>query len=148
MDLEERFLEKVKIPDDPNDVESCWEWLGNKHRQGYGFFKVGEKNQLAHRVGYVLFNEGLLESGVKLLHKCDNTSCVCPYHLREGSQGDNVIDMVAKGRHRGTSKLTDDQVRAIRKDPRNQLTIEADMGLARGTVSRIKSRQRYSRVSD
>lgn len=145
MDIEKRFLDKVTIPDDP---DGCWEWQGNKHRQGYGFFKVGGKNMLAHRVSYVMFHEAILTPDVKLLHKCDNPGCVHPLHVSEGTPSDNMQDMVSKGRHRGTSKLTDDQVRGIRADPRPAQVIEKDMGLAGGTVSRIKRNLRYKRVSD
>ena len=148
MDIEERFLQKVLMPENPDE---CWEWQGNEHRQGYGFFKVGGragKNMLAHRVSYIHFHEAILTPDIKLRHKCDNPSCVHPLHVVEGTQGDNVRDMAQKGRHRGTSKLTDDQVRAIRADPRQQMIIETEMGLASGTVSRIKSGSRYGRVSD
>lgn len=148
MDVEERFLNKVAIPE---DSDACWEWQGNKHRQGYGFFKVGGKagvNMLAHRVSYALFHEASITSDIKLLHSCDNPGCVHPLHLTQGTQRDNVRDMVSKGRHVGTSKLSDDQVREIRRDPRPAQTIERDMGLATGTVSRIKNRKRYARVVD
>ncbi len=103
---------------------------------------------LAHRVSYALFHEASITPDVKLLHSCDNPGCVHPLHVSEGTQGDNVRDMVSKGRHVGTSKLTDDQVREIRLDPRPAQTIERDLGLAAGTVSRIKNFKRYVRVTD
>lgn len=145
MDIEKRFLDKVAIPDDP---DGCWEWQGNKHRQGYGFFKVGDKNMLAHRVSYVMFHEGALTPDIKLLHKCDNPGCVHPLHLSEGTHSDNMQDMVAKGRYVGQRKLTDDQVRAIRNDPRPALTIEKELGMGGGVVSRIKRKLTFKWVTD
>lgn len=126
---------------------SCWMWLGQTHRQGYGFFKVGGKNKLAHRLAFMLANERVPGHDIKLLHSCDVTACVNPEHLSEGSQRDNVMDMVNKGRHVGSSKLTDDQVQAIREDPRPQVVIENDYGLAKGTASKIKSGTIYSSVA-
>lgn len=139
--LAERFWSKVEKTD------GCWIWKANLHKQGYGFFKIGQKNYLAHRVAYALVTGEELDPEIKLLHSCDNTSCVNPMHLSKGTQRENVMDMVNKGRHVGCSKLTDDQVRAIRIDQRPQRVIEAEYGVALGTVSKIKSGKRYKRVS-
>lgn len=139
----ERFWNKVA-----KRASGCWEWTGNRHRQGYGFFKIGTLNKLAHRVAYSLHHGVELQRHNTLLHICDNPCCVNPAHLLLGTQAMNVQDMARKGRHRGTSLLTDEQVRSIRIDPRKGTTIEAEMGLAAGTVSRIKSRKIYARVID
>lgn len=138
--LAARFWSKVEKTD------GCWIWKANLHRQGYGFFKIGQTNKLAHRVAYSLTYGEDLDPKVKLLHSCDNTSCVNPEHLSKGTQLENVMDMVSKGRHVGTSKLTADQIMAIREDTRPMAVIERDLGLAGGTVSRIKSGKRYRRI--
>lgn len=141
--LSDRFWSKVKKGD------GCWEWTANRHRQGYGFFKIGGKhgrNVLAHRVSYELEHAVELGCGDVVLHKCDNPSCVRPDHLSLGTQADNVADMANKGRHRGASRLTDAQVKAIMNDGRVQLDIEREYGISGGTVSRIKSGKIYSRV--
>ena len=59
------------------------------------------------------------------LHKCDNRRCVRPLHLFKGTNIDNVNDKVRKGRQHhlvnvagesnGSAKLTNAQVRKIRK---------------------------------
>lgn len=60
-------------------------------------------------------------SGRVIGHSCDNRKCVNPEHLFLATQAENIADMVAKnrqakgGRVHG-SKLTAEDVRAIRRD--------------------------------
>lgn len=49
----------------------------------------------SHRMAYALTN-GPPENDV--LHRCDNRPCCNPAHLWDGTQADNMADMVAKGR--------------------------------------------------
>lgn len=80
-----------------------------------------------------------------MLHKCDTRSCINPAHLFAGSASDNMKDMVAKGRNvnvRGErnpgAKLTEEQVMAIKQDPRPQSRIALDYGVGRSTIGEIK----------
>lgn len=138
-----RFWSKVSV----GKPDACWPWKGNRHRQGYGFFKVGTRNVLAHRVAYCLTN-GLdilkFSSKIKVLHSCDNQPCCNPAHLFVGTQKNNIDDMIAKGR-RGTcsAKLTPEQVIAIRADDRPYADIAAEYGVARHTVYLVVTRRRW-----
>jgi len=53
---------------------------------------------LAHRASWII-HRGLI-GGFNVLHKCDTPSCVNPDHLFLGSQAENVMDSVRKGRHK------------------------------------------------
>jgi hypothetical protein len=76
-------------------------------------------------------------------HTCDNPRCIRVEHLIPGTRNDNVQDAVARGqqasrtRH-GMSKLTEEQVSAIRADTRTQQQIADDYCIHRGHVSKIK----------
>lgn len=99
----------------------CWKWTARKHRQGYGVYKDGHKGKsyYAHRISWTLL-VGPIPTGVKVLHKCDNTECSNPDHLFLGTQKDNMQDAERKGRMyhpKGSAshsaKLTDSDVLTI-----------------------------------
>jgi hypothetical protein len=89
-----RFWDKV----DKNGPNGCWNWIGFKHKYGYGYFTVGSskdgtrRKARAHR--FVMGEP----KGKVVMHTCDNTSCVNPAHLRIGTQTDNMRDMYDKKR--------------------------------------------------
>jgi len=93
MTAEERFWSKI------SKTESCWSWTGTIMKHGYGMLSIGGKFRLAHRYSWELFN-GHIPDGLYALHHCDNPLCVRPDHLFIGTQKDNIMDMMAKGRHR------------------------------------------------
>jgi hypothetical protein len=123
---------------------ACWPWVGGRNKAGYGLFGVDGACVLAHRKAYE-FEHGPIPAEVKILHSCDNRPCQNPDLLFPGSQADNVADMRAKGRERkatgerhALSKLTADQVAAIRADTRSQSVIAREYGVVQTTVSCIK----------
>lgn len=91
-----RFWSKVNKGLRPDD---CWIWTAGKSN-GYGIFRVGDNKTIsAHRYSYILHN-GKEPGSLFVCHRCDNPSCVNPDHLFLGTQGDNIQDMIDKGRFR------------------------------------------------
>lgn len=127
---------------------ACWIWLGAANRDGYGSIGVeGKKTMLAHRVSYLEFR-GEIPEGAKVLHHCDNPSCINPEHLFLGSQKDNVHDMIDKGRKavlKGSthprSKLTVaqvEQVAILRSQGLSQTEVGKALGITQAVVSKIE----------
>jgi hypothetical protein len=112
----DRFEMKVeKIP-----FDTCWWWTACKNADGYGTFWYDGKVRGAHIAAYLLFR-GTISIGQRVLHKCDNPSCVNPRHLWLGTQQENIRDCVsknrqAKGFRKANCKLTPESVLCIRKD--------------------------------
>lgn len=101
-----------------NGPGGCWIWMGYTHKFGHGWIGAKPQGVLAHRRGWEM-TRGPIPEGMFVLHKCDVPACVNPDHLYIGDRADNSADSVARHRHSfgtrtGTSKLTDEQVRAIR----------------------------------
>lgn len=113
-----RFMEKVEA----NDKNGCWIWKAGKRPDGYGeFVPIGKRSGLAHRESYRIF-KGPIKDKMFILHSCHNPSCVNPDHLRQGTNKDNVHDMLKakrnkqpSGENSGMSKLTSDIVQNIRE---------------------------------
>jgi hypothetical protein len=93
--LEQRFWYHVT----PND-SGCWEWTGSRvGHSGHGRVNINQKTHLAHRVAYEMCVADIPD-GLYVRHKCDNPPCVNPLHLEVGTQGDNMSDMISRGRAR------------------------------------------------
>lgn len=146
-------LDHYSIPE-PNS--GCYLWLGRSRVRDYGRLKVAGRNVLAHRLAFEQ-KHGRIDLGAKVLHRCDNPSCVNPDHLFAGSQIDNIADMVAKGRNRpspdrgsakGSAKLTESLIPAIRADRRRYRDIGASYAVSLSTICNIKAGKTWAHVGE
>ena len=100
-------------------TEGCWLWCGPVDSSGYGKLRIRFGFESAHRMAWRV-THGPIPRGQFVLHRCDTPPCVRPDHLFLGTQGDNMRDMVQKGRARprsgeanGQAKLTEADALAI-----------------------------------
>lgn len=83
----------------------CWEFVGRLDKDGYPRVKVFGKSYrlnrvvLAHKIGREL------QAGYLACHSCDNPACLNPDHLWEGSNRENIVDAVSKGRVVGPAQF-------------------------------------------
>lgn len=97
-------------------TDGCWLWRGTLRGDGYGIAWVAERLVRAHVFSWEQEN-GPVPEGLCVLHSCDVRSCVRPDHLWLGTRRENQRDMALKGRA-PLRRLSDDEVRAIRRDYR------------------------------
>lgn len=96
-----RFWSKVSkngpVPKHVPHLGKCWIWIAGK-RGKYGTFWHGTEMVSAHRYSYEE-QVGKIPPGMFGLHRCDNHICVRPSHIFAGTQKDNALDCLSKGRH-------------------------------------------------
>jgi hypothetical protein len=144
----EKLWDRVK-----EDDSGCWLWTGACFDNGYGAMKVANKQWRTHRLAWEL-TYGPLPAGIRVLHKCDVRRCCNPEHLFLGTDADNQADMTRKGRGRigersGTTRLTNDDVRRIRKlraKGYERRKLAKEYGLDESTIYNIVKRKTWSHV--
>lgn len=147
----QRFWELV----DRRGPDECWPWLGGIDLpDGYGYFAGFARLKVrAHRFAYEL-EVGKIGPGRLVLHSCDNPPCVNPAHLRLGSPADNIDDRRVRGRaprgvNHHSAKLTEDQVREIRRrwtGGEKQTALAERFGITQSSISRIVRGQDWIHV--
>lgn len=99
--LRARFLSYVVLH---SGLIGCWIWRGQA--ETYGKFAMDDGTEWrASRASYHLF-VGAIPLGADILHVCDVYGCVCPWHLRPGTDADNVKDRQSRNRSRGRHSTT------------------------------------------
>jgi len=104
----------------------CWLWSGARTNSGYGMIRIGDPGNLlcvlSHRLMYTL-HYGPIPDGLMVLHSCHqgHLGCVTPYHLKVGTNDDNMADRaeagtVQRGQAHYNTNLTSADVRAIRAE--------------------------------
>jgi hypothetical protein len=140
--LEERFWNKVQRTPD-----GCWPWLACRDRNGYGIFNFEGHVTTAHRVALILL--GCNMTGLEGCHHCDYPPCCRPSHLFSGTPRDNSQDMARKNRWRNQSRITNEDLAAVRAllaaGELSQAAIGDVYGLKQSTISNIKTGKHFGR---
>lgn len=156
--LEQRFWANV----DKRGPDECWPWTGSASNR-YGQIRVDGRTRKATHVAIYLATGEWPPVGMCACHRCDNPPCVNPAHLWVGTISENVRDCFAKGRKKVVmpkgrlfttgeshprSKLTEDQVRAIRSSGQTPSELSRLYGVSEETVRLIRNRKRWGHLPD
>jgi len=100
--------------------DGCWLWMKSRNKRGYGQCSFGYNSFKAHRIAWILTHRKPIPPGLIVMHKCDTPPCCRPDHLQLGTNTQNSLDMVQKGRSvRGEknwrARLSSEEVLRIRE---------------------------------
>ena len=117
----------------------CWIWHSETTKGGYGRLRRFGKRELAHRTYYREF-VGPIPDGLHLDHLCSNRACVNPAHLEPVTQVEN-------NRRASRTKLTPEDVRAIRTASESPLVLAERYGVTTTNISAIRIRRTWKDVA-
>lgn len=146
----QRFWAKI------NKTESCWLWTAGKASMRYGNIGARGHTMIRAHIASWILHVGPVPEGMEVCHSCDNPLCVRPDHLWIGTHAQNMADCKAKGRARtrhgeehGMSKLTQEQVEAIRQSysskDKNGGKLARAFGVTRHTIWKIIHHRTWSK---
>jgi HNH endonuclease len=142
---------EAKFIPEPNS--GCWLWTAFiNETNGYGYIMHPTRNSSrAHTVAWELYRGS--RKGLCVLHHCDNRACVNPDHLYLGTYQDNANDRDRRQRRRapkgtlnGRAKLTENDVKAIRVDPRPRAQIAAEYGVKMTAIESVIGRRSWKHI--
>ena len=131
--------------------DDCPKWPYARGKRGYGHIQHEGVVKDVHRLVCEIVNGPPPSPDHEAAHNCGlgHEGCFGARCLRWALKSENQADRISHGTHdRGerqvNSKLTADQVRLIRADPRMHREIADEFGLSRPTVTDIKNRRRWA----
>lgn len=128
----------------------CREWQGASDSRGYGNIKSNRTTCRVHRVAYEIFN-GVIPKEMVVRHTCDNPRCINYQHLKLGTYADNTADMMSRGRQatgikNGRSKLTEQQIKEMRKSDDTLYTLAEKYGVDFSAVWQAKKHKTWKHI--
>lgn len=136
---------------DVDKKSQCWNWRFAVDREGRAQRGSNGKVTTVSRVVFELYN-GVFAQTLNILHTCDNPPCINPEHLWKGTQTDNILDSIRKGRYNRYVAVSAEEGRKIKLSYSNGLSVKQITimyGIGRSTVYNIiNNKHYYSRHKD
>jgi len=87
-----------------SNLGDCWECISYYYKKDWSYPRI-MRNYRLYQMSHYIYKKyfGSIPKGMCVLHKCDNKKCINPEHLFLGTQKDNMMDMIQKGRGKNQS---------------------------------------------
>lgn len=134
--------------------DDCLIWPFARNEKGYGLAVVSGHQRGAHRWMCIIAHGEPPSTKHEAAHSCGkgHLGCVNPRHLRWATHRENSADRFVhgtdnRGERNGKTRLTADDVRAIRAAPPHLAPLMERYGLTKHAVSKIRSGKRWGHVT-
>jgi len=138
----ERLLDIIDV----RGKGECWSVQKPPCTSGYHQISWNGKYELVHRLMYQVFTGTKLKRGEVVGHRCRNTHCANPYHLRLGTPGDTMLQQNNGRKGQRPKRIDWTEKVLIAKDRGTMLQIARAHNVSVGTVSRVKREMRDSGI--
>lgn len=137
--------------------DKCWDWPYGLLKTGYACIAIDGKTVRAHRYVCIRVHGQPPIGSNDAAHNCGNRKCINPHHLRFASRRENIRDTFEhgtsnRGGRQGTPRLTEDDVRNIRKAYASGGVTHGELatqyGMSKTQIQRICSRKRWGWLVD
>lgn len=125
--------------------DECLIWPYSRNNRGYGQISRGGRPKLVHRIVCEVAH-GSPPPDHQAAHSCGkgHEGCVNPRHLRWATTSENMLDRTShgtdnRGERQGSSKLTKDDVLAIRASNARVTDLARSYGVSPSTICGIQS---------
>jgi hypothetical protein len=138
--------------------DACWPWKSNKNPGGYGNVPAviagTGKRTGAHRLAFKL-HHGADPGPLSVCHECDRRECGNPAHLWSGTQRDNLLDAIRKGKYvavapgelHPAAKLTEEKVRFILTTGEKAAALAEQFGVAVTTIRAVRKGKTWRHIA-
>ena len=133
----------IKTEESPS---GCLIWTASYRVDGRPQFWFEGQMRLASRVAFYLGYGVWPEHNA--CHHCDNPACVNYKHMFDGTQKENIQDMMTKGRGGGqfakghNAKIKEEHVEYILNSPKNNTELAKELGVTQPVICMIRKRAR------
>lgn len=147
------LLERIELHYIPEPNSGCWLWEGGTAgNNGYAAIARKSGSRMVHKIMYEI-HKGKTPKGKEVRHTCDMPICINPDHLLLGTHADNMRDASVRkrfpdrsGDKNNLAKLTAEQVREIRADPRGSNTLARVYSVDRTLIWAIRANRIWKNV--
>lgn len=134
--------------------DACVSWPFATNAKGYGLAVISGKQRGAHVWMCILAHGEPPTPEHEAAHSCGNghLGCVNPKHLRWATHTENMADKNLHGtsnhgERNGKTRLTADDVRAIREAPPDLAALAVRYGMSKHGISKIRGRKRWGHLT-